>query len=161
MPPLLLYSVNPYLKYFIHQKYRGDVHFVWCSEYFDSKKVGAYSPGSVIPPSSNPASLYERLKEAAESEDEGDLKIIQQKNALKSLAIDWEKAGQITTVEKEDIIVSIDEGHFKQWRPLIYLIPRTLVDSRLIAVSRPNRASLGMEFQIPDLKGSEFEVIQP
>jgi len=161
MPPLLLYSVNPYLKYYIHQKYRGDIHFVWCSEHFDSRKVGGSSSGSMIPPSSNPASLYEDLKEAVDSEDEGNLKIIQQKNSLKSLAIDWETAGQITTAEKEEIILSIDKGYFKQWHPLIYVIPRALVDSRLIHVSRPSRASLGMEFQIHDLKGSEFDVIQP
>lgn len=152
MPPLLLYSVNPYFKYYIHQKYRGDVHFVWCSEYFDSRKLSSYSAGSVIPPSSNPASPYENLRDAVESEDEGDLKIIQQKNSLKSLAIDWEKGGQITTAEKEEILVSVDKGHFKQWRPLIYLIPRALVESRLIPVPRPSRASLGMEFQIHDLK---------
>jgi hypothetical protein len=161
MPHLLLYSVNPYLKYYIHQKYRGDMHFVWCSEYFDSRKVGAYSGGSVIPPSSNPASLYKQLKDAAESEDEGHLKIIQQKNILKSFAVDWEKAGQITGFEREEIIDSIDGGRFNQWRPLIYLIPRVLVDSRLISVPRPRRASLGMEYQIHDLKGSEFEIIQP
>ena len=161
MPPLLLYSVNPYLKYFIHQKYRGDIHFVWCSEYYDSRKVAGYSPASMIPPSSNPASLYERMKEAADREDEGDPKIILQKGALRALAVDWERDGQITTLEKEEIIVSIDEGHFKQWRPLLYLIPRAPVEARLITVTRASRASLGMEFQISDLKGSEFEIIEP
>lgn len=160
MPPPLLYSVNPFFKYYVHQKYRGDIHFVWCSEYFDSRKVSAYSHGPAIPPSSNPASLYESYKAAVENEDEGDLKIIQQKNSLKSLAIDWERTGQITTAEKEEIIVSIDKGHFKQWRPLIYIIPRPVDPSRLIHVPRPSRASLGMEFQIRDLKGSEFDVIE-
>ena len=161
MPPPLLYSVNVYLKYFIHQKYRGDTHFVWCSEYFDSRKVAGYSPSSMIPPSSNPASLYERMKEAAESEDEGDPKIAFQKTSLKQLAVEWEMAGHISTDEMQEIVYTVDNGHFKQWQPLIYVIPRALVESRLIPVSRKNRASLGMEFQIQDLRGSEFDVIQP
>ena len=83
MSSLLLYSVNPYLKYHIHQKYRGDTHFVWCSEYFDSRKLGGFSAGSLIPPSSNPGSLYEDLKEAVESEDEGNLKIISTEELVK------------------------------------------------------------------------------
>lgn len=161
MTPLLLYSVNPYLKYFIHQKYRGDVHFVWCSEHFDSRKLGGYSPGSNIGASSNPAVLYERLKQAVESEDEGDLKLSEQKTGLKSLAVDWNNTGKITLDEMEEIIYTIDYAHFKQWRPLLYVIPRALVDSRLIPVSRKNRASLGMEFRIENLRSSEFEVIEP
>ena len=161
MPPPLLYSVNCYFKYQVHKKYRRDTHFVWCSEYFDSRKLDAYSLGSLIPPSSNPASLYEQLKAAAENEDEGDLKIIQQKSGLKSFAQEWEESGEITSAEKEEIIVSVDRGHFKLWLPLIYLIPRVLVEPRLIPVERAGRASTGMEFQIHDLKGSEFDVIQP
>jgi hypothetical protein len=101
------------------------------------------------------------MKEAADSEDEGDPKIIQQKTALKSLAVDWEKTGQITTPEMNEIFYTIENGHFKQWRPLLYVIPRAPVDSRLIDVPRKSRASLGMEFQIHDLKGSEFDIIEP
>jgi hypothetical protein len=48
------------------------------------------------------------MKEAADSEDEGDPKIIQQKTALRSLAVDWEKTGQITTSEMNEILYTVE-----------------------------------------------------
>ena len=35
----LLYSTNTLLKFIIQQRFRGDIHWVWCSEVLDSKRV--------------------------------------------------------------------------------------------------------------------------
>lgn len=69
MPPLVLYSVNCYFKFYVQEKYRENRHYVWVSESFDS--------GSA--PTSNPKKIYDSLKLAVETEDEHDYKISEQK----------------------------------------------------------------------------------
>jgi hypothetical protein len=59
----VLYSTNVFLKFHIQEQYRGDIHYVWCSENFDSRKLSAYSSGSLVPPSSNPADIYRQLQQ--------------------------------------------------------------------------------------------------
>jgi len=46
------------------------------------------------------------------------------------------------------------------WRPLLYVIPRAIVASRLQAVPACRRAGRGDEYVMSDLKGSEFDIIE-
>jgi hypothetical protein len=47
------------------------------------------------------------------------------------------------------------------WRPLIYTIPRALIDpSRLNLVPLHSRAGFGTEFIISDLQRDEFDLIE-
>jgi hypothetical protein len=69
MPSAILYSTNVFLKLFIQQEYRHDIHYVWCSELFDSAKAPFYSRGSLIPPTSNPLDIYRDLQEAVRRQD--------------------------------------------------------------------------------------------
>jgi hypothetical protein len=160
MPPLLLYSTNVFLKLLIQERFRGDVHYIWCSEYFDSKSLPRYSSSSLIAPSSNPADIYLELRRAVHGKDRHCLKINEQKLSLKSLAITWEASGEISTDNKEEIIYRVDTADFDDWRPLLYIAPRDLVQSRLQVVPPSKRASFGLEYIIPDLKRSEFDIIE-
>lgn len=156
----LLYSTNVFLKLLIQERFRGDIHYVWCSEFFDSKSLPRYSSSSQIAPSSNPADIYLDLKGAVQRKDEHSYKINEQKLSLKNLAIKWEASGEISTDDKEEIIYRVDKASFDDWRPLIYVVPRALVETRMQPVPPTKRASFGPEYIIPDLKRSEFDIIE-
>ncbi len=160
MAALILYSVNCYLKYHIQEKYRGGVHYVWVSESYDSRSRVAPVTGPQPPPTSNPKDIYERLKLAVDEADEHDYKIIEQKGAIIARAIGWEAKGEISTSDKDEIVYIAENGPFKQWRPLIYVIPFAPVASRIETVPRGSRAGLGPEYRIADLRRSEFDIIE-
>lgn len=156
-----LYSTNPFMKAYINEEFRGDIHYVWCSVYFDPESFARHSAGSLLPTSSNPAAIYRDPKNATDSEDKGCLKILSQKKSFIDLAIKWEEAGEITTKQKEEIVYLIGLWNFKMWRPVLYIIPKHLISSeRLEVVPIEERAGVGKEFRIKDLKRSEFDLIE-
>src|SRR5262249_12526774 len=152
---------NVYLKFHIQQEYRGDVHYVWCSEFFDATKAPAYSKAAMVPPTSNPADIYKDLKAAVQRSDHHNAKIQAQKAAFLALAVDWEARGQISADAKEEIIYMVEKGGFEMWRPLLYVIPRAAtLEPRLETVPIAKRAGFGPEYIIRDLKRNEFDVIE-
>jgi hypothetical protein len=160
MPGPLLYSTNVFLKLLIQERFRGDIHYAWCSESFDSSALSRYSLSSQVAPSSNPADIYRELKTAVQRKDQHSYKIGEQKLSLKKLAVDWEAAGEISTDDKEEIVYRLDNAAFDDWRPLIYVVPRALVHSRIQAVPPAMRASFGPEYIVTDLQRSEFDIIE-
>ncbi len=157
----LLYSTNVFLKQHIQEKYHSDVHYVWCSEYFDSKTVSPYSVGSLVPASSNPADIYRELKSAYNPFDIHCPKIIAQQASFKSLAVNWEASGKISATDRDDIIYMTDHVPKEYWRPLIYVISRAIINtSRIQLVPLTHRAGFGNEFIISDLQRNEFDIIE-
>ena len=93
----LLYSANPYMKFYINEKYRGGNHYIWFSENFDSGTLGRYVPGSMVPATSNPKDIYIDLKNAVDKTDTHNTKIKEQISGLTALAVKWESAGEWTS----------------------------------------------------------------
>src|ERR1044071_9634820 len=100
----LLYSTNPYMKFYVNENFRGGIHYIWFSENFDSGTLGPYAPGSMVPATSNPKDIYTDLKNAEAKPDTHNAKIKEQIAGLTALAIKWEKSGEITTIQKDDIM---------------------------------------------------------
>lgn len=71
----------------------NDIHYVWCSESFDSQTLGTYASGSLVPPTSNPKDIYEDLKKAVQRVDKHNSKITQQIAGLSARAVQWEADG--------------------------------------------------------------------
>ena len=161
MVVLLLYSTNPFLKYWIYKRHLGDVHYVWCSEQFDSDALSRYDLGAATPATSNPAEIYRDLKQAQSRPDKHNAKINEQKASLIALAVKWESAGIIDQAAKEDIMYLVTNSPMQNWHPLLYVIPRAPIESRLKPVAASERAGLADEFIIPDLARSEFDIIEP
>ena len=161
MSSLLLYSTNVYLKLLIQERYRNNLHYVWCSDCFDSTKLAGYSSGALNAPSSNPVEIYKELKRDVERGDLHSSKIRDQRATFKSLAVKWQLAGEITKFQEQEIIYMVDNALIKLWRPLIYVIPRTSIQARLQLVPLSQRASFADEFIIPDLARLEFDLIEP
>lgn len=160
MSDLLLYSTNVYLKLLIQERYRNNLHYVWCSDCFDSTKEPGYTLGSLVAPSSNPVDIYRDLKRDLERSDLHSAKILAQKASFKSLAVKWQQAGEITKLQEQDIVWTVDNASASYWRPLIYVIPRPAVASRLSIVPMSQRASIADEFIIADLARSEFDLME-
>ena len=159
---LFLYSTNTYLKYHIQQHYFGDVHRVWCSEEFDSQALSRSAAGKNTPPSSNPAGIHRLLCDEVSSADTHSAKIASQRASFNDLAAKWEASGKITARQREDITYIVNNpAYLTYWRPLIYIIPRALVEARLEPVPAALCAGLADEYIIPDLAGHEFDFIEP
>jgi hypothetical protein len=161
MPGPILYSTNAFLKLHLQERFYGDVHYVWTSEVFDATKVGAYTTGgSLVAPSSDPAAIYRELRRATEAADRHCDKIKAQRASFQRLATKYADDRKITPEAKEEIFHWAKNATFKDWRPLVYVIPRAAVESRLELVKPELRASMGPEYVIKDLKRSEFDVIE-
>jgi len=158
----LLYSTNPYMKYYIYENYKCGQHYAWFSENFDSDTLGSYAPGSMVPATSNPKDIYLDLKKAVEKTDGHNAKILAQISGLTALATTWERAGEITADQKIDIMYIVNEGkYFNYWRPLLYVVPRDLIHpSRMKHVPMSKSAGLGNEYIIEDLGKEEFGIIE-
>ena len=156
----LLYSTNPFIKLIVQEKYRGDFHYIWCSESFDSNKLPGYSIASLVASTSNPASIYKDLSQGCKKGEKHCSKIGEIRTSLKALAVDWHKKGEINDDDKEELILLADEKDPMFWRPLIYVMPRDIVKAKLKPVKLSARASFGSEFVIEDLKRTEFDIIE-
>ncbi len=157
----LLYSTNPFLKHYIQTKYRGDRHWVWCSEQFDTTKLAAYGAAAGNAPSSDPCDLYKRFSADVTRADAHSSLIESQRQAMLKHATRWHKAGEIDSATKAEIAYQARNSPVPLWRPLIYVIPRALVESRLVPVPAPKRAGLGGEWMLEEtLLGHEFDPIE-
>jgi hypothetical protein len=158
----LLYSTNCFLKLLIQERYHGDVHYVWCSEAFDSKKLAGYTSAAMVGASSDPASIMRELKRDVETNDLHSAKIESQRASFIARAMNDCTAGTITSDNRDDITYLSDKMPITYWRPLVYIIPMTsALTGRVTEVPAKSRASFGPEFIILDLHRSEFDIIEP
>lgn len=160
MPGPILYSTNPLIKLLINQKFRGDKHYVWCGETFDSSKMPAYAVGANVAPSSDPCAIFNRLKQDAERKDRHSPKIAEVKASLSMLATKWLTASEITKEQHEEIIYMVNLEDFGYWKPVLYVIPRAQVAAKLKLVPPAKRASFGDEYIIENLERTEFDIVE-
>lgn len=160
MPPPVLYSVNPYVTYLICDSFRGGTHYVWCSEYFDSKKAPAMSRSSLIPYSSNPADIYRQMKRENDPWDGHSPTVERIAATLIGLTHGWHATGALSDSDRDEVLTLLQQRNPQLWRPLVYVIPRSPVELRMRLVPLAQRAGLGPEYIIEDLSSSEFDTIE-
>jgi hypothetical protein len=71
----------------------------------------------------------------------------------------WLAAGDIIQQQYDEIVASVRAHSWKIWRPVLYVIPKNGLASRIITVGRKDRAGYGPEYQIIDLQRHEFDII--
>lgn len=160
MPGPLLYSTNNKIKLMINERFRKDVHYVWCATCFDASKQGAYSIAAKAAPSSDPYQIYKQLSQDARKGDRHSSKIAEQRLSVTNLAAEWKKKGEISDLEAEEIAYIANESLPSEWAPLLYVIPFHLVQPRVQLVPIGKRASLGLEYIIHDLSRAEFDILE-
>jgi hypothetical protein len=156
-----LYSTNPWIKFDIYQRYRGDRHWVWCSDFFDARKYYLHIGSGHMPPSSNPAEIYEELKAATlHRPDFHCHHIVRVKLNLQQRALEWAADGSITNDDAQDVAYQLDHAAISDWRPLLYVIHRASVEARLVVVPPADRANpIAVEWTLADLLPHEFDVL--
>jgi len=158
---LLYYSTNTYLAYIINETFYNGMHYVWCSPVFDSSTLEKYDVRKNIPPTSNPSKIYLALKSEVDEQDYHSAKISSNKKGIKAGASIMLKNGKITDQEFGVIVDMVDKSSIRDFRPLIYLIPKEIVGERLEQVPVDQRANpLSVEYRILDLYNNEFEIIE-
>lgn len=160
MQELFLYSTNVFLKLHIQDTYRNGVHYAWCSESFDSGTLSKHSSGYYVPPSSNPLDIYRQLADDIRRQDKHSSKISEQRAGIVSRANRWARNGEISDDDKKDIIYLAKHGAFEVWRPQLYVVSRSLVQSRITLVPADKRAGIGNEWIISDLRRTEFDILE-
>jgi hypothetical protein len=157
----VLYSTNPWFTELVCEHYRNQRYHVWCSEVFDPASVDPNSLSALTAPSSSPKSLYYDVLEAVRTSDQGNQKIISYRKTFRRLARDWFSRNEISRDDRDDILAMLVRGPWRIWKPRLYVIPRHDVEEsgRLYPVPVQKRAGIGPEFQILDLRRSEFDTI--
>ena len=153
-----MYSTNTWLANKISEKFYSDLHYVWCTPFFDGDNVA--SNQFTVPPSSTPLDISQRLSDDIRRRDNHSSKIIQNKNGIKKGAEFKFKHGIITEDEKNAIIQIVDKSMLLDFKPLIYIIPYEKVNHQLESVKIADRAHpLSEEFIIRELKREDFDII--
>lgn len=156
---ILYYSINTKLAFYINENFYNR-HFVWCSPVFNADKLDYRNIFRSIPPSSNPYTIFQRFKQDVVNHDMHSTYITQNKSGLKKGAIQMLSSGVVDMNDFTRINTIIDTASIEEFTPFIYLIPRNLIETKIKIVDVDSSANpLSIEYQIEDLRLSEFEII--
>ena len=156
---MLLYSTNTWLAYNISERFYSSRHWVYCAPTFEMSPTRPRAPAQ--PPSSSPKAIYWEFQRDVSSQDRHSSKIAQNRTGLKKGALAKADAGVISAQDVADITWIVDNATFEFFRPLLYVIPRSGVESRLERVSPQNAASMfSEEYILEDLAAGEFEALE-
>lgn len=157
--PLLLYSTNTWLSYQIAQRFYGQVHYVWCTPYFDMQHGSGSSYG--VAPTSAPMEIYRNLSAEVRMGDTHSSKIAENKSGISRGAAAKLSAGVITSAQQVEIEAIVTRSPVQDFRPLLFVIPYDKVASLVVPVAVEQRAHpLSGEYVITELPRSHFDVLE-
>lgn len=148
----ILYSTCTELAYSIAKKYYSNIHYVWCTDSFDAP----LQPGT-----SNPKTLCCRYLEQIIKQDRHAFEIDNNKVGILKGARAKLENGVITEDQFKEISFKVNIAEMADFYPVIYLIDKIAVKSRLKIVEPQNAASdSSIEYIVQDLHRDEFELIK-
>lgn len=163
--PVVLYSVQSYLAYYINTNYYNKIHYAWCASSFDCETKSALSPKTAH--TSNPKNIYENLMKDISTPDNHYKRPEIHRNTvglLKGASIMLQK--NVITESQYDSIRTIIKKCQKgaavseYFRPLVYVIPFELNKPLIKSVEIGKRAlPLSDEFIIEELPKGNFDII--
>ena len=158
----ILFSTQTYLAWLINERYYAGLHYVWCAPVFDASILEKQNKFYGIPPSSSPLEIYRTYLTDVQRCDFHSLNIERIRQGLKTGAGFKLADGIIDDNEYSRILTMIeDKRQIEYFRPMMYVIPKYLVVSKLLLVEVERSANpLSTEFQIPNLNRNEFTTIQ-
>ena len=137
--------------------YRHD-HYVWCTPYFDPRQNGR---DTAVPPTSSPFEMYQALSEEVRRGDEHSSKIAENKVGILRGASAKRRARVITSDQEKQIGAIVKKAQIRDFRPLLYVIPFSLVVNRLREPPPEDKAHpLSAEYVIDNLPRNSFDVIE-
>jgi hypothetical protein len=157
----ILYSTNPWFATDLSVKYRGGIHVVWCSEFYDPATAPAGSAEARVAPSSSPKGIFDTLWKDCELEERRSELIRRYRKTFRRLATEWFTDGSINHEQRDEIVATVNSTSWLIWRPVLYIIPRAPIEAarRVRNVPHGRRAGYGPELQIVDLRRDEFDTL--
>jgi hypothetical protein len=156
--PILLYSVNTWLAYAIAEQYYSGLHYVWCTPHFDPS--GVPSINYAVPPSSSPVEVYRGLRQDVTNGDRHSAKISANKAGILRGVEARRTHGDITEGAAAEIVAILDAADIRDFRPILFVIPFSLVRDKIEPVPVSQRAHpLSAEFIIERLPRNCFDAI--
>ena len=163
--PVVLFSIQSYLAYYINTTYYNNKHYVWCAPFFDSKKQSRLIPE--LPYTSNPIDIFKAYHKDISIRDNHYIRGEIQRNTValfKGACIMYDN-GKIDKKAFDTIKTIIDNSikdqHISEYfRPLIYIIPYRLNEAFITNVL-PNEAAgtLSPEYLLEGLPTNRFSII--
>lgn len=139
------------MAYKIAKLYYQDVHYVWCTTQFSSRKQ---------PPTSNPATICRRYLEQIVWADRHADELKKNIAGILRGADAKLKAKIITAEAHKQIQEIVALAEYKDFLPVIYVVNSSKVKGRCLEVSLPERASdESVEYKIEALRREEFQII--
>jgi hypothetical protein len=155
---LLLYSTNTWLAYIIAQTYYDNVHYAWCSPYFDCSSIPLSD--QTIPASSTPGEIFRGLYQDVITRDGHSEKIKRNRAGIRRGAIVMFENKLISERQKFEIFAVVKKATYLDFRPIIYVIPYSLVAHLIVEVPVMERAHpLSQERRIERLPRNCFDII--
>ena len=163
--PVVLYSIQSYLAYYINTRFYGDKHFVWCAPFFDSHKQSGLTPK--LPYTSNPIDIFKAFHKDITIRDNHYKRTEIQRNTIALIkgAKTMFKEGKIDEPALNSIITiirqSIKDNNMQEYfRPLIFIIPYELNKPLIKRVNSKKAAgALSPEYLIKELPTNAFSII--
>lgn len=157
--PIVLYSTNTWIAYTITKVYYSDNHYVWCSPFPGPHSIAQHDV--TVPPSSSPIEIYRILHDDVKRGDYHSSKIVQNKLGLARGAESKKADGLIDDATQREIMTIIERAETRDFRPLFYIIPYSLVRRFVSRAPVENRAHpLSDEYIIPSLPRKCFDIIE-
>lgn len=154
---IVFYSTQTVLANYINTTYYKNTHYIWCSPTCDPDKV-AYT--------SNPYYIYKELCKEVNIDDDHYYRPYIRQNAagLKKGVKAKLKAGVITPEIADEINgligVTLKKKDYQRFFPLIYIIPKDKVLSKIEVVPPKERATIvSNEYRVVELDGTDFDII--
>ena len=150
-PHLLYYSTSTYIALHINSLFYGQ-HYLWCSPVFDPASLDRFNPLGKIPASSSPSNIYKSYLRDVATGDRHSALIAQNREGIKRGALYKLQQGIIDKNEYNIIHAMVDQANIVDFRPVLYLIPSTVVIAKMKRVPVEEVANpLGVEYRVEDL----------
>jgi hypothetical protein len=157
-PPLLLYSTSTWMAYSVAERWYAGLHYAWCSPVYDGRTAPVHVN---IPPSSNPAALYNGLLEATRRGDLHSESIQRNAAGIKRGAESRRGQGVIGEGEEKEIIEGLGLAQCRDFRPVLYVIPFHQVEPHAWRVPVSEGAHpMSIEYLVEALPRASFDMIE-
>ncbi len=155
----IYYSCCTSLGYEVCRRYYGDMHYVWCTPYFNP--ASRMNLPNMVPPTSSPSAIYWSLRHEIEARDRHSEKINKNRLGIITGARAKFQTGVISASEYYEIKDLVNLSDIDEFWPLILVIPRKPVEGLLKSVDIRHRANLmSEEYIIECLPRKKFHAIE-
>lgn len=155
----IYYSCSTWIAYEISQWFYGEIHYAWCTPYFDPpSRLNLYN---AVPPSSSPRALYWSLMRDVDSLDLHSFRMKNVRAGIQRGASSRLNEGMIGTSQYREILELMQLAPLANFKPLMLVIPAAPVTALLNSVPVAQRASVfSEEYIIENLPRSLFDAIE-